>query len=165
MYSVERIEALYQQARKRLAELEFFNLQLRHTDGTGGWPNLSYQFDRIIMTAACTEIPEALVAQLKPGGVMVLPFDDGRDLDPAIKASAQMTETEAYRGLLGSLVSLNDRLQQVTTAQDSLRLNLAEQQLEIRHTRLNQKLDFEMKVQKVWERDDSAWRVGGDSFE
>ena len=31
------------------------------------------------MTAACTEIPEALTAQLKEGGVMVLPFDDGRD--------------------------------------------------------------------------------------
>jgi protein-L-isoaspartate(D-aspartate) O-methyltransferase len=79
VYSVERIEALYLQARQRLAELEFYNVQLRHTDGTAGWPNLSYQFDRIIMTAACTEIPEALVAQLKPGGVMVLPFDDGRD--------------------------------------------------------------------------------------
>ena len=79
VYSVERIEALYLQARQRLAELEFFNVQLRHTDGTAGWPNLSYHFDRIIMTAACTEIPEALAAQLKPGGVMVLPFDDGHD--------------------------------------------------------------------------------------
>jgi len=77
VYSVERIEALYQQARRRLAELEFYNVQLRHTDGTGGWPNPSYRFDRIIMTAACGEIPEALIAQLNPDGVMVLPFDDG----------------------------------------------------------------------------------------
>jgi protein-L-isoaspartate(D-aspartate) O-methyltransferase len=77
VYSVERIEALYQQARQRLAELEFYNLQLRHTDGTGGWPNPSYRFDRIIMTAACSEIPEALIAQLNPNGVMVFPFDDG----------------------------------------------------------------------------------------
>ena len=79
MYSVERIEALYLQARHRLAELEIYNLQLRHTDGSAGWPNLSYQFDRIIMTAACTEIPEALVAQLRMGGFMLLPFDNGRD--------------------------------------------------------------------------------------
>jgi len=78
VYSVERIEALHQQARKRLAELEIYNVQLRHTDGNAGWPNLSYQFDRIIMTAACTEIPEALVAQLRMGGFMLLPFDDGR---------------------------------------------------------------------------------------
>ena len=77
VYSVERIEALYQQARRRLDELEFYNVQLRHTDGSAGWPNLSYEFDRIIMTAACTEIPEALLAQLRMGGVMVLPYDDG----------------------------------------------------------------------------------------
>ena len=79
VYSVERIEALYLQARQRLADLEIYNLQLRHTDGGAGWPNLSYQFDRIIMTAACTEIPEALLAQLRLGGVMLLPFDNGRD--------------------------------------------------------------------------------------
>jgi len=77
VYSVERIEALYQQAKKRLAEFEIYNLQLRHTDGIDGWPNTSYRFDRILMTAACTELPEALAAQLAEGGVMVLPFDDG----------------------------------------------------------------------------------------
>ena len=79
VYSVERIEALYLQAKQRLAELEIHNVQLRYTDGTGGWPNPSYRFDRIIMTAACTEIPEALAAQLNDGGIMVLPFDNGID--------------------------------------------------------------------------------------
>jgi protein-L-isoaspartate(D-aspartate) O-methyltransferase len=79
VYSVERIEALHLQAKQRLAELEIHNVQLRYTDGTGGWPNPSYRFDRIIMTAACTEIPEALVAQLNDGGIMVLPFDNGID--------------------------------------------------------------------------------------
>jgi protein-L-isoaspartate(D-aspartate) O-methyltransferase len=77
VYSVERIEALHQQAKKRLAELDFYNVQLRHTDGREGWPNPSYRFDRIMMTAACTEIPEALAAQLAEGGIMVLPFDNG----------------------------------------------------------------------------------------
>jgi protein-L-isoaspartate(D-aspartate) O-methyltransferase len=79
VYSVERIEALYLQAKQRLAELEMHNVQLRYTDGAGGWPNISYRFDRIIMTAACTEIPEALIAQLNDGGIMVLPFDNGID--------------------------------------------------------------------------------------
>jgi protein-L-isoaspartate(D-aspartate) O-methyltransferase len=79
VYSVERIEALYQQARKRLAELELYNVELRYSDGSDGWPNPSYRFDRIIMTAACSEIPEALVAQLSEGGIMVLPFDNGID--------------------------------------------------------------------------------------
>jgi len=79
VYSIERIEALHLQARKRLADLEFYNLQLRHTDGMEGWPNSGYRFDRILMTAACTELPEALLAQLSEGGIMVLPFDNGFD--------------------------------------------------------------------------------------
>lgn len=79
VYSVERIEALHLLAKRRLADLEMHNVQLRYTDGTGGWPNPSYHFDRIIMTAACTEIPEALMAQLNDGGIMVLPFDNGID--------------------------------------------------------------------------------------
>ncbi len=79
VYTVERIEALYQQAKKRLADLELYNVQLRYTDGTEGWPNPSYHFDRIIMTAACSEIPEALISQLNEGGIMVLPFDNGID--------------------------------------------------------------------------------------
>ena len=77
VYSVERIEALYQQARQRLAELEIYNVQLRHTDGNDGWPNPSYRFDRILMTAACSELPEALLNQLAPGGSMILPLADG----------------------------------------------------------------------------------------
>ncbi len=77
VYSVERIEALHQQARERLAELEIYNVELRYTDGIDGWPNPIYRFDRIIMTAACSEVPEALVQQLREGGIMVLPFDNG----------------------------------------------------------------------------------------
>jgi protein-L-isoaspartate(D-aspartate) O-methyltransferase len=79
VYSVERIEALYKTAKKRLAELDLFNVQLRHTDGNGGWPNPNYQFDRIIVTAACNEVPENLTAQLANDGVMIFPFDNGQD--------------------------------------------------------------------------------------
>lgn len=67
------------------------------------------------------------------------------ELDSRVKASAQMTETEAYRGLLETVVALNDRMQEVTTTQDSLRLGYAELELEIRRTGTNQKLDFELK--------------------
>jgi protein-L-isoaspartate(D-aspartate) O-methyltransferase len=79
VYSVERIEALHKQAKQRLAELELFNVQLRHTDGNGGWPNLHYRFDRIIMTAACSEVPESLIQQLAIDGIMIFPFDNGYD--------------------------------------------------------------------------------------
>ena len=79
VYSIERIEALHNQAKQRLAELEFYNVQLRHTDGNGGWPNPSYHFERIIMTAACSEIPLALVEQIAENGMMIFPFDNGCD--------------------------------------------------------------------------------------
>ncbi len=79
VYTIERIEALYTQAKTRLAELELFNVQFRHTDGNGGWPNPSYHFERIMMTAACTELPEALTQQLSNEGIMILPFDSGID--------------------------------------------------------------------------------------
>jgi len=77
VYSVERIGALHQQAKKRLAELLLYNIELRHTDGNGGWPNLNYRFDRIIMTAACSDIPRKLADQLNNNGEMILPYDDG----------------------------------------------------------------------------------------
>ena len=94
VYSIERIEALYKQAKKRLAELDLFNVQLRHTDGTGGWPNLSYRFDRILITAACSEVPEALTQQLAKDGIMIFPFDDGRN-----QTLTQITNTS--QGLVG----------------------------------------------------------------
>lgn len=94
VYSVERIEGLYKQAKKRLAELDLFNVQLRHTDGNGGWPNLSYRFDRIMITAACSEVPEALTQQLAKDGIMIFPFDNGRD-----QTLTQITNTS--QGLVG----------------------------------------------------------------
>ncbi len=94
VYSIERIEALYKQAKKRLAELDLFNVQLRHTDGNAGWPNLSYRFDRILITAACSEVPEALTQQLAKDGIMIFPFDDGRN-----QTLTQITNTS--QGLVG----------------------------------------------------------------
>jgi protein-L-isoaspartate(D-aspartate) O-methyltransferase len=79
VYSVERIETLHKQAKKRLFDLKVYNVQLRHTDGNMGWPNQSYQFDRIIMTAACSEVPVVLTQQLANDGIMLFPFDDGND--------------------------------------------------------------------------------------
>ena len=79
VYSVERIGALYQQAKQRLNELQLYNVELRHTDGNGGWPNLKYRFDRIIMTAACQDIPRKLAEQLGNNGEMVLPYDNGKE--------------------------------------------------------------------------------------
>lgn len=78
VYSVERIGALYHLAKNRLADLQLYNVELRHTDGNAGWPNLKYRFDRIILTAACKAVPRKLAEQLNKGGKMILPYDDGK---------------------------------------------------------------------------------------
>jgi len=72
VFSVERIEALGDLARRRLAELGSCNIEFRIGDGQEGWPEHA-PFDKVMVTAAAGQIPQSLIAQLKPGGRMVLP--------------------------------------------------------------------------------------------
>ena len=72
VYSVERISALSRLARSRLRELGLHNVKLKHDDGTIGWPEYG-PFDGIIVTAAPTSTPKALLDQLTPGGCLVIP--------------------------------------------------------------------------------------------
>lgn len=73
--SVERIKSLQWQARRRLKQLDLHNISTRHGDGWQGWQAKS-PFDAIIVTAAPSEIPVALLGQLADGGIMVLPVGD-----------------------------------------------------------------------------------------
>ncbi len=68
--SVEIIAALTEAARGALAG--YRNIALRTGDGALGWPERA-PFDAIMVTAAAAEVPPALLAQLKPGGRMVIP--------------------------------------------------------------------------------------------
>jgi protein-L-isoaspartate(D-aspartate) O-methyltransferase len=72
LYTIERHAPLLAEAEGRLAQLRLRNITSRVGDGSLGWPAQA-PFDRIILTAAAREIPEGLVQQLKPGGIMVLP--------------------------------------------------------------------------------------------
>ena len=76
IYTIERQRTLYRAAVQRLADLGVHNIVARHGDGTEGWPEQA-PFDRIIVTAAASEVPLALVEQLKTDGVMVLPLGPG----------------------------------------------------------------------------------------
>jgi protein-L-isoaspartate(D-aspartate) O-methyltransferase len=72
VYSVERIGALLQTARRRLVKLGYRNVSCKLTDGKQGWPEHA-PYDGILVTAAPAEIPETLVTQLAVGGRMVIP--------------------------------------------------------------------------------------------
>ncbi|HET9403356.1 MAG TPA: protein-L-isoaspartate(D-aspartate) O-methyltransferase [Burkholderiales bacterium] len=72
VYSMERLAALIRKARKHLREAGVSNVHLRHGDGHVGMPEVA-PFDAIVMTAAATSVPRALVDQLDAGGRMILP--------------------------------------------------------------------------------------------
>jgi protein-L-isoaspartate(D-aspartate) O-methyltransferase len=72
VYSIEIVPDLAQSARRALAQAGVRNVEVRTGNGYSGWPEHA-PFDRIIVTAAPPEIPQALVDQLAVGGVMVLP--------------------------------------------------------------------------------------------
>ena len=72
VYTVELIDELARGAQRRFAALKIGNVQLKIGNGYYGWPEHA-PFDRIIVTAAPDLIPPPLLAQLKPGGRMVIP--------------------------------------------------------------------------------------------
>lgn len=72
VYSVEILADLSQAAQKTLAELGFRNIHFKIGDGYFGWAEHG-PFDAVMVTAAPDQIPSPLLAQLKPGGRMVIP--------------------------------------------------------------------------------------------
>lgn len=72
VFSVERIKPLQDKARDRLRQLGLRNVQLRHADGGFGWPEMG-PYEGILSTAAPQVVPQELLAQLAPNGVLVIP--------------------------------------------------------------------------------------------
>jgi protein-L-isoaspartate(D-aspartate) O-methyltransferase len=72
VYSIEIIKELFERSTHDLKRLKFDNVITHSGDGYFGWPEQA-PFDRIIVTAANSHIPTALLKQLKPGGRMVIP--------------------------------------------------------------------------------------------
>ena len=75
VYTIEIIPELAKRAEKVLKKNDYDNITMRIGDGYKGWPEHA-PFDRIMVTAAPKEIPEKLVEQLAPGGIMVLPVGE-----------------------------------------------------------------------------------------
>lgn len=81
VFTVERLAALQQRARRTLNDLKIRNVRFKHADGNWGWPQHA-PYDGILVTAAPEEVPGALREQLAVGGRMVIPVGGagGQDL-------------------------------------------------------------------------------------
>ena len=72
LYSIERHPALLQDAEDRFQELGLVNITTQAGDGSLGWPEQA-PFERIMVTAAAADVPDALLGQLAEGGIMIVP--------------------------------------------------------------------------------------------
>ena len=72
VYTIEIVEPLGREAERRLKDLGYANVTVRVGDGYAGWPDAA-PFDVIVVTAAPDHVPAPLLAQLKPGGRLVIP--------------------------------------------------------------------------------------------
>ena len=75
VFTIERHRDLLRAAERRFEQLNLRNIITRFADGSKGWPEQA-PFDRILITAACPELPNALLKQLAPGGVLVGPIGE-----------------------------------------------------------------------------------------
>jgi protein-L-isoaspartate(D-aspartate) O-methyltransferase len=94
VYTVERWRELQKSADRRFAALGITNVTTIIGDGWLGWPPQA-PFDRIIVTAAAAEAPQALVDQLKVGGRMIIPLGEDRDRQSLVlieKSEGGLTE-------------------------------------------------------------------------
>ena len=78
LYTIERWRELQKAAERRFAKLGITNITTIIGDGRLGWPPQA-PFDRIIVTAAASDPPRALLDQLKVGGRMIIPLGESRD--------------------------------------------------------------------------------------
>lgn len=72
VYTVERHRPLLDTAKERFAALKLENVVTKHGDGFSGWPEQA-PFDRILLACAVQQVPQALVDQLKLGGIVIAP--------------------------------------------------------------------------------------------
>jgi protein-L-isoaspartate(D-aspartate) O-methyltransferase len=82
--SLERHEVLYKKSSEKLRKLGLKNVRTSFQDGFIGNPRYA-PYDKILVTCGAPEIPQTLIDQLKIGGQMVLPKDDGKGKQDMIR--------------------------------------------------------------------------------
>jgi protein-L-isoaspartate(D-aspartate) O-methyltransferase len=76
VYTIERQKKLFDAQKDFVFRSKYPNIKFFYGDGFEGLPAFM-PFDKIIITAAAPFIPPKLIDQLKPGGMMVIPLDEG----------------------------------------------------------------------------------------
>lgn len=95
VYGVERIKPLLNKARNRLRTLGLRNVTLAHSDGGLGWERYA-PYDAILSAAAPEQVPEGLLEQLAPNGLLVIPVgpDGGQELRVITRCGSSSEFTE-----------------------------------------------------------------------
>jgi protein-L-isoaspartate(D-aspartate) O-methyltransferase len=75
VYTIERYRTLANEAETRFKQLKLSNITQLVADGAKGWPKQA-PFERIIVTAAARQVPQALLDQLAVGGIMIVPIEE-----------------------------------------------------------------------------------------
>ena len=78
VFTIERIDELLKDAKKRFSELEIYNIFTRFDDGQRGWKQYA-PFERILFSATAKEIPDVLFEQLAEGGILVAPVEQAEN--------------------------------------------------------------------------------------
>jgi protein-L-isoaspartate(D-aspartate) O-methyltransferase len=91
VYTIERQKKLYQKNEKFFFKSKYPNIKFFYGDGFEGLPTYA-PFDKVIITAAAPFIPPKLVQQLKVGGMMVIPVDEG-DAQRMLRLTKQTDDT------------------------------------------------------------------------
>lgn len=90
VYTIDRFRTLVQAAESRFRTLRISNVTTLVGDGTKGWPEQA-PFDKIIVTAAGDRVPDALLKQVRLGGIIVAPVGPADGIQKLVK----MTRTPA----------------------------------------------------------------------
>ena len=91
VYTIERQKKLYEKNKGYFFKLKYPNIKFFYGDGFEGLPTFA-PFDKVIITAAAPFIPPKLVAQMKVGGMMVIPVDEG-DVQRMLRLTKQADGT------------------------------------------------------------------------
>ena len=101
VYTVERIEELHIRSKERLTRLGYTNIKYKLGDGSSGWKE-NAPYDRIMVTASASKLPNNLVEQLAPNGKMVIPV--GTDLILMTKTNGEIKKEVITKVIFVSLV-------------------------------------------------------------